>query len=406
MGNERGMNYQFRNEVTGIKKAAMGEMFQLAKEHLEDKGKLINFASGHPSTEVFQEKLIRKYINLAVEKCDQNSFEYDIQGYEPLMHVLKAFVNQKGNTIKTEDDLLITYGSTEAVYLAASALVGYGDKVVVEVPSYVNAIKSFRLLGGEVIGVHMEDDGVNIDELENIMKCGGGVSLFYTIPNFGNPSGITMSLKKRKAVYELARKYHVPILEDNIYGELRYRGERLPNIKDFDTEGVVIYVGSVSKVIAPAMRIGYIAANKEFIRHVIPLKETSTNEASCIMQYALWKMLEGNDMYAQIQKVCDVYASKLFLMEKSMDKHFPETVSRSSPDGGMYIWVTLPKGSDVQKFCKESAVRLHIPITPGNEFCVIAPENCTGMRFNFAKESLEDIAYGIEQVGNLMRELL
>lgn len=201
----------------------------------------------------------------------------------------------------------------------------------------------------------------------------------------------------------MARKYHVPILEDNIYGELRYRGERLPNIKDFDTEGVVVYIGSVSKVIAPAMRIGYIVANKEFIKHITLLKETSTNEMSYIMQYALYKMLEENDAYAQIREICDVYAKKLSLMEESMDKHFPKTVRRSSPDGGMYIWVTLPEGLDVQKFCEESAIQLHIPITPGNEFCAIEPEKCTSMRFNFAKESLENIAHGIEQVGNLMR---
>lgn len=192
-------------------------------------------------------------------------------------------------------------------------------------------------------------------------------------------------------------------MEDNIYGELRYHRERVPNIKDFDTEGVVIYVGSVSKIIAPAMRIGYIAANKEFIRHVMLLKETSTNEMSYMMQYALYKMLEENDVYAQIREICDVYAKKLFLMEECMDKYFPKTVRRSSPDGGMYIWVTLPDYADVQKFCEESAIRLHIPITPGNEFCVTEPEKCTSMRFNFAKESLENIAYGIEQVGNLMR---
>lgn len=172
------MNYQFRKEVIDIKKAAMGRMFQLAKENLDDRGKIINFASGHPSTEMFQDKLIRKYINMAVEKSDENCFKYDIQGYKPLIQVLKEFVNQKGTTIKMEDDLIITYGSTEAVYLAASALVGYGDKVIVEVPSYVNAIKSFQLLGGEVIGVHMEDDGVNVDELEKLMNAGG--YLYFT----------------------------------------------------------------------------------------------------------------------------------------------------------------------------------------------------------------------------------
>ena len=212
-----------------------------------------------------------------------------------------------------------------------------------------------------------------------------------------------MSRQKRKEVYELSLKYHVPILEDNIYGELRYRGGRLPSIKEFDTEGMVIYVGSVSKVIAPAMRSGFIAADKEIIKHILSVKRAVTGEASWVMQYALWKMFEENDMYEQIQKICDMYAKKLFFMEECMDKYFPEAVRRSSPDGGMYLWVTLPGGSDVEKFCRESAVRLHIPITPGTGFCVTEPEKCTSMRFNFVKESMEDIAYGIEKVGGLMK---
>lgn len=228
------------------------------------------------------------------------------------------------------------------------------------------------------------------------------MKLFYTVPNFGNPSGITMSHEKRKAVYDLSVKYHVPVIEDNSYGDLRYRNERIPNIKEFDTEGSVIYVGSMSKLIAPAMRIGFMAAKEEVINRVIPIKAVSTNGVTSIIQYALWRMFEENDMYAQIQKISDVYAKKLFLMEESMERYFPESVKRSAPDGGMYIWVTLPDGADVEKFCRESAVQLHIPITPGNGFCVIEPENCTSMRFNFVKESMEDIAYGIEKVGGLM----
>lgn len=402
------MNYQYRNEVLCVKRAAMGEMFQLAKENLNEEGKLINFASGHPNTEMIPDKLIRKYINLALEEsdCGQDFFQYDIQGYMPLRKELEKFANKKGNVIKIEDDMIITYGSTEAVYLVASALVNCGDRVIVEVPTYVNAIKTFQLLGGDIIGVPMEEDGVNLDELENIMRYKGGVSLFYTIPNFGNPSGITMSRQKRKAVYELAVKYHVPILEDNIYGELRYCGECQPSIKEFDTEGIVMYVGSVSKVIAPAMRTGYLAAHREIIKHIIPLKETSTNEVSHIIQYALWRMFAENDVHAQIQKICEVYAKKLYHMEKCMDRYFPQIVRHSSPEGGMYIWVTMPEGFDVQKFCEKSAIQLHIPITPGNEFCITGSEKCTSMRFNFVKESMKDIAYGIEQVGDLMRRLL
>jgi Transcriptional regulators containing a DNA-binding HTH domain and an aminotransferase domain (MocR family) and their eukaryotic orthologs len=399
------MDYQFRREVRNAKKAAMGEMFNLAKQHLRDGDKLINFASGHPSTEVFQDKMIKKYMNLAMEEADKELFQYGAHaGYMPLRQSFKEFANAKGTTIKAEDDLIITYGSVEAIFLTVSALVGRGNKVIVEIPSYVNAIKSFQIQGAEVLGVSMEEDGVNLDELEFAMKK--GAKLFYTVPNFGNPSGITMSLEKRRAVYELAVKYQVLVLEDDPYGDLRYRNERLPHIKEFDTQGAVAYISSMSKLIAPAMRVGFLVADKEFIKRIIPIKAVSTNGVTSIIQYALWKMFEENDMNAQIQKICDVYAKKLFLMEECMDKYFPKCVIHSQPDGGMYVWVTLPEGSDVQKFCEESAIRLHIPITPGNGFCVIEPEKCTSMRFNFVKEGMEDIRYGIEAVGTLMKDML
>ena len=399
------MEYQFRQEVRCARKAAMGEMFHLAKENLSPGDKLINFASGHPSTEVFQDKMIKKYMNMAMEEAEKEIFQYGAHaGYMPLRQTFREFVNKKGNVVKSEDDLIITYGSTEAIFLAASALVNRGDKVIVEEPSYVNAIKSFQLQGAVVVGVSMEEDGVNLEELEHAMRQ--GAKLFYTVPNFGNPSGITMSLEKRKAVYDLAVKYSVPILEDDPYGELRYRNGRILPIKEFDTEGAVFYICTMSKLIAPAMRIGFLAANKEFIQKVIPIKAVSTNGVTSIIQYALWKMFEENDMYEQIRKICDIYGKKLFLMEECMDKYFPEPVRHSSPDGGMYIWTTLPQGADVQKFCERSAIELHIPITPGGGFCAIGAEKCTSMRFNFVKESMEDIEYGIEKVGKLMYDYL
>lgn len=399
------MNYRFRDEVLNAKKAVMGEMFNLAKENLKAGDKLINFASGHPSTEVFQDKMIKKYINLTMQEADKELFQYGAHaGYMPLRQTLKKFVNVKGETVKTQDDLIITYGSVEAIYLTASAFVGKGDKVIVEIPSYVNAIKAFQIQGAEVLGVTMEDDGVDLHKLEFAMKQ--GAKLFYTVPNFGNPSGITMCLEKRKAVYEMAVQYQVMILEDDPYGELRYRKERLPHIKEFDTEGAVVYISSMSKLIAPAMRVGFMVANKEFIKRVITIKAVSTNGVTSIIQHALWRMFVENDMYVQIQEICDVYAKKLYLMEECMDEYFPKTVKHSSPDGGMYIWVTMPEGVDVHRFCEESAIQLHIPITPGNGFCVAEPEKCTSMRFNFVKESMEDIRYGIEKVGTFMKEFV
>lgn len=399
------MNYRFREEVRNAKRAAMGEMFRLAKENLKEGDRLINFASGYPSAEVFQDEMIKKYINQAMEQADRELFQYGAHaGYMPLREAFKKFANKRGNVIKAEDDLIITYGSTEAIFLVAYAFISKGDKVIVEDPSYVNAIKAFQLQGADVVSVPMQEDGADIEKLESVMKQ--GAKLFYTMPDFGNPSGITMSLEKRKAVYGLAVKYGVLILEDDPYGELRYRNERLPHIKELDTEGAVVYINSMSKLIAPAMRTGFLAAGKELLKRVIPIKAVSTNGVTNIIQDALWRMFEENDMYAQIQKKCDIYAQKLCLMEECMDKHFPENVKRSSPDGGMYLWVTLPDSSDVEQFCRESAVRLHIPITPGNGFCVAEPEKCTSMRFNFVKESMEDIVYGIERVGELMEQLV
>lgn len=399
------MDYQFRNEVLGAKKAAMGKMVNLAKENLKTGDRLINFASGHPSVEIFQREIIKKYMELAAESFNEDIFQYNEFGFIPLRKSLTKFLNDKGNVVKQRDELMIIHGSTEAVFLSASAFVGVGDKVVVEMPSYVNAIEAFRTLGAEIIGVPVENDGVNVEQLENILKSyRGGVKLFYTIPNFGNPSGITMAYQKRKAVYELSVKYGVLILEDDIYGNLRYRGRRIPNIKEFDTEGSVVYIGSVSKILAPAMRIGFLAADKKVIRHIAKIKEVSSNEVTRVMQYALWRMYEENDMYIWIKKICDIYAKKLFLMEESMDRYFPLSVKHSSPDGGMFIWVTLPEGTDIERYCRESAVQLHIPVTPGNGFCVTEPEKCTSLRFNFAKENMEDIEYGIRKTGKLMEQ--
>lgn len=178
------MNYQFRDEVRNAKKAAMGEMFNLAKMNMKPGDKLINFASGHPSTEVFQDEMIKKYMNLAMEEAEKDILQYGAHaGYMPLRKSFTKFINEKGDIVKPGDDLIITYGAVEAIFLTASSLINPGDKVVVEVPSYVNAIKSFQILGAEVMGVHMEKDGVNLEELEKTMQGGGCEAVLYS-PQF------------------------------------------------------------------------------------------------------------------------------------------------------------------------------------------------------------------------------
>ncbi len=395
------MEFSFRYELANAKKAAMGEIYNLAKENLKPGNKIINFASGHPATDIFQDKFIKKYLNLALEEGEKDILQYGPHiGYEPLRKQFIKFANTKGLNVKSFDDLMITYGNVEGIYLTTNLLVNKGDRVIVEEPSYVNAIKAFELSGAEVVSVPQENDGVNIELLEQQMK--NGAKIFYTIPNFSNPSGITMSEEKRNLVYDLAVKYNVIVLEDNAYGDLRYRGKRLKNIKEYDQTGHVVYLCSMSKLIAPAVRTGFMVADEQMIYKASVLKAVSTNGVTTIIQKALAKMFDENDMYYEIQKICDIYSGKMYLMESSMDKYFPASVVHSRPDGGMYIWVTMPKGTNVEKFCRESAIRLNIPITPGNGFCVKEHDECTSMRFNFVKESLPDIEKGIKLVGGLM----
>ena len=165
-----------------------------------------------------------------------------------------------------------------------------------------------------------------------------------------------MSEEKRNLVYDLAVKYNVIVLEDNAYGDLRYRGKRLKNIKEYDQTGHVVYLCSMSKLIAPAVRTGFMVADEQMIYKASVLKAVSTNGVTTIIQKALAKMFDENDMYYEIQKICDIYSGKMYLMESSMDKYFPASVVHSRPDGGMYIWVTMPQGTNVEKFCRESAV--------------------------------------------------
>lgn len=396
------MEYRWKTEVENAKKAAMGELYNIAKKNLTEGEKLINFASGHPDTNIFQNKLLEKYMIKALEEGEKDLLQYGPHiGYEPLRKQFQQFANAKGEVVHKEDEVMVTYGTTEGIFISGNIMLNKGDTVILEEPSYVNAIKAFALSGAKLVSVRQEADGVCLDELEQKMKQ--GAKIFYTIPNFSNPSGITMSEQKRRAVYEMAVKYDVLIIEDNTYGELRYRGERIKNIKEFDTTGNVVYLCSMSKIVAPAVRMGFLVANKKFIQKAIVFKAVSSNGVTPIIQKALSLLLEENDIYAEIQKISKVYAKKLNVMENAMHEYFPDKVCFSKPDGGMYLWVTMPEGTDIDAFCRECAERLHIPITPGNGFCVENATTCTSMRFNFVKESIDDIPYGIEKVGEFIR---
>ena len=207
-----------------------------------------------------------------------------------------------------------------------------------ESPSFIGSLNAFRSFRSQLVGVEMDDDGINIEKLEAALKANPNTKFIYTIPNFQNPTGITMSLEKRKEVYRLALQYGVLILEDNPYGELRFSGEDVPTIKSMDTEGIVIYCGSFSKVLSPGLRVGYVVAPKEIIAKLTVVKQSSDVHTTILSQLICDRFLKEYDFDAHVAGLREIYRKKSSLMIRQIDQHFNPAVVHTNPEGGLFLW--------------------------------------------------------------------
>lgn len=398
------MEYRLTEKATLIKKTAMAEYSLLAKSNIKDGQKLINFASGYPAEEVLPVNLFRKYLADAMEEHGKDILQYGSRiGYGRLRMLLKENLKQE-KILSEDDDIILTYGATEALSVAVNAFINPGDRVITENPTFSNFLQMIKMQGGIPVGIPMEGDGINLEKLEAEIKK--GAKLIYTISNFNNPSGITMIFEKKKRVYELAVKYQIPILEDNPYGHLRYSGEDQSCIKTLDHEGAVLYVGSMSKLIAPGIRVGYMVGNRQLCKKLTNLKGYSSGSSTNITQYALALLLEHEDIKSITEHIRKKYKNKLEIMREEIKNNFHPAIKCVFPEGGMYLWVTLPKEENMKEFCRIAASELHVPVTPGFDFCSENSEDCTSFRLNFVRESKEDIIEGIGKLGKMSLDFL
>ncbi len=395
------MEYRINENLCQAKLSIIRRISDLAQEGARPQDRVILFSSGQPANEAMPLELVKEYTAKVIDKYGCEVIQYGgHKGYAPLFPEIRKFLNKDGVVAGNEDDFIITYGSSEAIFAVGSAFIRPGDKVIVEDPTYLNATNSFRYCGAELVPVKADPDGVDLEALEAAMK--GGASFFYTIPNFGNPSSITMSLEKRKAVYELAVKYQIPVLEDNPYGYLRFAGnEYLPPIKSFDREGIVFYMGTFSKIVAPGMRCGFLCANKEIIPKFVVFKGATSSGNINWSQYIITEFLRNVDIEQHIAKISAIYEKKARAMYDKMKECFHPAVEYTMPQGGMFIWAKLPDGVKATDFCLEAAKTLRIAAVPGNDFFIGSPKDCSYIRLNFSKPSIEDIEYGIEKLGEL-----
>ena len=395
------MDYKINENLCQAKLSIIRRITDLAQAEKKPGDRVVLFSSGQPADEAIPLEMVKEYTARVIDKYGCEVLQYGgHKGYPALIPEIRRFLNKDGTVASGDDDFVITYGSSEAIFAVGSAFIRPGDRVIVEDPTYLNATNSFRYCGAALVPVKTDPDGVNLETLEGAMK--GGAAFFYTIPNFGNPSSITMSLEKRKAVHKLAVKYQIPILEDNPYGYLRFSGnEYIPPIKSFDREGIVLYMGTFSKIVAPGMRCGFLCANKELIPRFVVFKGVSSSGNINWSQYIITEFFKNVDINEHISRISAIYEKKALAMYRKMKECFHPAVEYAMPQGGMFIWAKLPDGVKATDFCLEAAKKLKIAVVPGNDFFIGSPEDCSYIRLNFSKPSIEDIEYGIEKLGEL-----
>ncbi|MBR3283392.1 MAG: PLP-dependent aminotransferase family protein [Ruminococcus sp.] len=396
------MEYKFSDKVNGLKASAIREILKFTADP-----EVISFAAGNPAPEAFPKEQIAEISADLLKNDPILALQYSVtEGYTPLREFLKGWMTEKGCFHKEFDDLIITSGGQQANELSCKVLLNEGDTLLCESPSFIGSLNAFRSYNVNLVGVDMEDDGINIEKLENALKTEKNVKILYLIPNFQNPTGRTMSLAKRKAVYELACKYDFIILEDDPYGELRFAGENIPTIKSMDTEGRVIYSSTFSKLISSGFRTGYVSAPAPIIQKMVVCKQVSDVHSNIWAQVVSYRFMTTVDRQTHFNKLRDIYRKKCGLMCGYIDNEFSKKITYVKPEGGLFIWCTLPEDFDMNAFCTKAVQDYKIAVVPGNSFNIKENEVSHSFRLNYSTPTNEQIEKGMSILAKMTRDML
>lgn len=393
------MQLEYSSKVKGMRPSIIRELLKQMSDPT-----LISFAGGNPAADSFPVEAIRRFSGELLETDPVGALQYSVtEGYGPLREACRVFANRRWPVAKQGDDILITSGSQQIIEFMAKLLCNEGDTVAVEEPAFLGAYNSIRSFGVRLAGVPLEPDGPDLAALEAVFAAPEKPRFFYCIPNFQNPTGCTTSLEKRKAIYELAVRYGVPVLEDDPYGELRIAGEDLPPIKHFDGEGAVVYAGSFSKILCPGLRLAYCAAQTDLINKMVVAKQGSDVHTNIWAQRVCYALLTETDMAAHIRGLRALYKEKAEFMMARLDETLGGRASYVRPEGGMFLWLTLPEGVDVPEFVSRCLAK-KLAIVPGSAF-MTGDSPCQSVRLNFSTPTRRQIEQGTAILAEVLAEL-
>lgn len=395
------MEYYFSDKLGGLKPSAIREIFK----SLSDPS-IISFAAGNPSPLSFPVSDMAEISADIFANSPVEALQYSVtEGYPPLRRAVEARMREKFSIGGQGDMTIITSGGQQGIELACKALCNEGDIVVCEDPSFIGALNAFRSCGAKTVGLPIEGDGIDPEKLDALLERTPNVKLVYLIPTFQNPGGTTMGLEKRKAVYDICRRRGIMILEDNPYGELRFAGEDLPTLKSMDTEGIVLYCSSFSKILSAGIRLGYLCGPEPVVQKMVVAKQSEDVHTNIFFQMLTYRYMTERDLDAHIAKIRKLYREKCALMLDTLDRHMPASVTYSRPEGGLFIWMTLPDSIDMLTYVR-AALEQKVAVVPGNTFLCDPEGSINAVRLNYSTPSDAEIVQGCEILASVARQML
>ncbi|MBC3907530.1 aminotransferase-like domain-containing protein [Undibacterium umbellatum] len=386
------IEWKFSDRAEQLQSSAIREILKVTM-----RPEVISFAGGLPSPETFPVERMRAAFDKVLTQQGKSALQYGpTDGYAPLREFLADSLSTNDSKI-LPDQIMMVSGSQQGLDLLGKVLVDEGSKVLVETPSYLGALQAFSLYRPQFESVDTDDHGLIP---ASVAAKGAGARLMYALPNFQNPTGRTLSVERRYELVETCARMGIPLVEDNPYGDLCYSGEPLPKMLNMNPGGV-IYMGSFSKVLTPGIRLGYVVGPTPLIRKLEQAKQAADLHTAQLTQMVVYEVIKDGFLSEHIPTIRTLYAKQCNAMLEAMSKHFPESVRWTKPEGGMFIWVTLPEHMDSKQLLDE-AIQQNVAFVPGGPFYANNPEKNT-LRLSFVTVSPERINEGIEKLGKLIK---
>lgn len=394
----RESNYNFASRMARMPVSAIREILKVTEQP-----EIISFAGGLPAPELFPvAEIAQAHADVFADEGPAALQYSTTEGWRPLREWIAGRMRRRGiDTVA--DRTLITTGSQQGIDLVGKVFLERGDYVVVESPCYLAALQAFSGYEAGFISVDSDDQGMRVDQLESILRF-SSPKLIYIVSEFSNPKGTTLSPDRRKALIELSARYRVPILEDNPYGELRYRGSEANPLAALDRDGLVIHLSTFSKTLSPGLRLGWLNAPEEVFHTLVVAKQAADLHTSTVEQRATAKLLETFDYDGHVARLCSVYGERCKAMLTAMEQHFPSEVKWTRPDGGLFLWVQLAEELSAEEIFTESIAE-HVAFVPGTSFFPCETKR-NFMRLNFSNQTPRMIDEGIRRIGIVLKRRL